>query len=88
MHTHACIVVTAHTPASCHSTQAYIMVNAHKLSCQGQCANIRSSLMEIKKQVYLPYSGASLVAQLVKNPPAMQEILARFLGQEDPLEKG
>ena len=43
--------------------------------------------MEIKKQVYLPYSGASLVAQLVKNPPAMQEILARFLGQEDPLEK-
>ena len=31
---------------------------------------------------------ASLVAQLVKNPPAMQETLVRFLGQEDPLEKG
>ena len=30
----------------------------------------------------------SLVAQLVKNPPAMQEILVRFLGQEDLLEKG
>ena len=29
-----------------------------------------------------------LVAQLVKNPPAMQETLVRFLGQEDPLEKG
>ena len=29
---------------------------------------------------------ASLVAQLVKNPPAMQEILVRFLGLEDPLE--
>jgi len=28
------------------------------------------------------------MAQLVKNPPAMQEILVRFLGQEDPLEKG
>ena len=27
---------------------------------------------------------ASLVAQLVKNPPAMQETLVRFLGQEDP----
>ena len=27
-------------------------------------------------------------AQLVKNPPAMQEILVRFLGQEDLLEKG
>ena len=31
---------------------------------------------------------ASLIAQLVKNPPAMQEIPVRFLGQEDPLEKG
>ena len=31
---------------------------------------------------------ASLIAQLVKNPPAMQEILAQFLGREDPLEKG
>ena len=31
---------------------------------------------------------ASLVAQLVKNAPAMQEILVRFLGWEDPLEKG
>ena len=28
------------------------------------------------------------VAQLVKNLPAMQETPVRFLGQEDPLEKG
>ena len=28
------------------------------------------------------------VAQLVKNLPALQETLVRFLGQEDPLEKG
>ena len=27
------------------------------------------------------------VAQLVKNPPAMQETLVRFLGREDPLEE-
>jgi len=27
------------------------------------------------------------VAQLVKNPPAIQETPVRFLGQEDPLEK-
>ena len=33
-------------------------------------------------------TGASLIAQLVKNLPAMQETLVRFLGQEDPLEKG
>ena len=32
--------------------------------------------------------GASLVAQLVKNLPAVQETLVRFLGWEDPLEKG
>ena len=32
--------------------------------------------------------GVSLVPQVVKNPPAMQEIPVRFLGWEDPLEKG
>ena len=31
---------------------------------------------------------ASLIAQLVKNPPAMQETPVQFLGQEDLLEKG
>ena len=30
----------------------------------------------------------ALIAQLVKNPPAMQETVVRFLGREDPLEKG
>ena len=29
-----------------------------------------------------------LVAQLVKNPPAMQDTLFQFLGWEDPLEEG
>ena len=29
----------------------------------------------------------SLIAQLVKNPPAMQETPVPFLGWEDPLEK-
>ena len=32
--------------------------------------------------------GASLVAQTVKNLPAIQETWVRSLGQEDPLEKG
>ena len=35
----------------------------------------------------IQYLGASLVAQLVKNLPAMQEALVQFLGQEDPLQK-
>ena len=33
------------------------------------------------------YTWASLVAQLVKKPPAMQETWVRSLGWEDPLEK-
>ena len=36
----------------------------------------------------LQYSWAFLVAQLVKNPPAMQETWVRSLGWEDSLEKG
>ena len=36
----------------------------------------------------LQYSQASLVAQLVKNPPVIQETWVRSLGWEDPLEKG
>ena len=35
----------------------------------------------------LQYSRASLVAQLVKNPPAMRETWVQSLGREDPLEK-
>ena len=34
------------------------------------------------------YSWDSLVAQLVKDPPAVQETWVRSLGQEEPLEKG
>ena len=33
------------------------------------------------------FKGASLVAQLVKNLPAMEETWVQFLGWEDPLEK-
>ena len=34
------------------------------------------------------FSGASLVAQTVKTPSAMQETWVQSLGREDPLEKG
>ena len=33
------------------------------------------------------YTGVSLVAQIVKNLPAMRETWIQSLGQEDPLEK-
>ena len=35
-----------------------------------------------------PSFGVPLTVQLVKNPLTMQETLVRFLGWEDPLEKG
>ena len=37
---------------------------------------------------HLLTSWASLIVQLVKNPPAMRETWVRSLGWEDPLEKG
>ena len=39
-------------------------------------------------RIPLQYSWAFLVAQLVKNLPAMQETCVRSLGWEDPLENG
>ena len=36
----------------------------------------------------LDLGGASLMAQMVKNLPAMQETWVPSLGWEDPLEKG
>ena len=39
-------------------------------------------------QVEYMLKGASLVAQLVKNLPAVWETWVRSLGWEDPLEKG
>ena len=39
-------------------------------------------------QFYSGSLGASLVAQMVKNSPSVQEIWVQSLGREDPLEKG
>ena len=39
-------------------------------------------------KVYELNLWASLIAQLVKNLPALQETVVQFLGPEDPLEKG
>ena len=40
-----------------------------------------------KLKIGLPDDPSSLVAQLVKSLPAMQETRLQSLGQEDPLEK-
>ena len=47
--------------------------------------NIVNSLMFIFPGFLYAYV---YVAQMVKNPPAMQETRVQSLGQEDPLEKG
>ena len=51
---------------------------------------MRFNRVNEQKNIYLqPFPlWSSPVAQLVKNPPAMQETPLQFLGQEDPLEKG
>ena len=52
---------------------------------------MHSNIQQVHKIVfdftYMKYK-ASLVAQLVKNPPTMQETPVQFLGQDNPLEKG
>ena len=44
--------------------------------------------MFVKKGPSILYWGASLVAQLVKNPPKMWETWVQSLDWEDPLRKG
>ena len=46
------------------------------------------SQIKNKSNEYFLKIWVSVVAQLVKNPPAMQETWVRSLGWEDPLEKG
>ena len=43
---------------------------------------------ELGFEIHLMFPRASLVAQVVKYLPAMQETQVQFLGQEDPLQKG
>ena len=50
-------------------------------------AKLFPEFIEIYLGLFKYVIGDSLVAQMVKNLPAMQEILVRFLGQEDPLKK-
>ena len=66
------------------------------LQCGGRYVNRHSWFLyfcdcSLTKPGFWSFSlitGASLVAQTVKKPPAMQETQVWSLGQEDPLEKG
>ena len=45
-------------------------------------------MLHLPVPIFWTTSNDSLVAQMVKNLPAMQESRVRSLGQENPLEKG
>ena len=49
-------------------------------------SSLKLGLDNYDLNIFISYR--SLVAQMVKNLPAMQETSVLFLGQEDPLEKG
>ena len=53
----------------------------------GTCYSNSHHRQVFKFHLPLPF-GALLVAQTVKNLPAVQETQVRSLGWEDPLEKG
>ena len=66
-------------PKSCPTLFAILWIAAHQLPCPLLSPGVCSNSCPLR---------ASLVAQMVKNPPAMQEIWVQSLGWEDPLEEG
>lgn len=63
------------------SLWVFVAVHGHFSSCNEQS---RAIGLHPNKLIV----GASLVAQMLKTLPAMQEPQVRFLGQDNPLEKG
>ena len=59
-----------------------VFIRIPKKGSAKECSNYRTIALTSHA------SRASLVPQLVKNPPVMQEIPVRFLDWEDPVEKG
>ena len=49
---------------------------------------MEKKIQQTEKVLLCHYRRASLVAQLVKNPPAMQETFVQSLGGEDALKEG
>ena len=63
------------------------------MAIDSSCLKLSLKALEMSLGLYrtledlLPLMGF-LIAQLVRNPPAMQETLVQSLGREYPLEKG
>ena len=77
-------------PLICHEHFPDSSVGKESASNAGDPGSIPGSGRSAGEGIGYPlqYSWASLVAQLVKNLPAMRETWVQSLGWEDPLEKG
>ena len=65
-----------------------ILVQSFPLICGGYIPSSLKGRLKTWIIVYMyVWGGASLKAQLVKDPPAMQENTVQFLAQDDLLEK-
>ena len=77
---------TYHTPTMEMTSYMRTMLKINPLQL------VQSTMCVAYSQIFFKPSftllGAFLIAQLVKNLPAMQETPVRFLDWEDPLEKG
>ena len=71
------------------SPQTSVIPRQSQQVCVCVCVcTLMSSFLKTYKIQMLYRVWASLIAQLVKNPPAMQKPSVGFLGREDLLEKG
>ena len=73
-------------PSSHPSLSSFL--NFYSFSRQNLCRVKKSNSLKECRIEIKSSSQRCLVAQLVKNPPTMWETWVRFLGWEDPLEKG
>ena len=62
-----------------------VLVNEHLIQCHSLNEAVQQGALKSHSPWGFPL--ASLVAQMVKNLPAMQETQVRSLGQDDPREK-
>ena len=83
------------SPSLCRRVGAYIWLLSSSAGKESTCKTGDPGLIpglgrSLGEEIGYPfqYSSASLVTQMVKNPPAMRETSVRFLGGEDPLGEG
>ena len=76
-------------PLSHHGSPSYLKVwRGLRCMCLAQDSQWMVQALSSHLCSWLCISGAALVAQMVKNLPAVRETCVRSLGQKDPLKKG